>query len=423
VTTKTTLAIHGGKPAVSKQAPELFDWPILTKEDENAVLEVLRARSMSNTDVTEKFEKEFAEWEGTEFCLACNNGTSAIHCALYGAGVRRGDEVITPTYTFWATHTQLLSLGATPVFCDIDPFTLCLDPKDVAKRITSKTKAIIVVHLFGYPADMDAIIDMVDGTGIKVVEDFSHAHGSTFRDRKVGSIGHVGAASIMSSKPFATGEGGVLTTNDRNIYEQAVCFGHYERIASCVQDPNRLKYAGLPWGGHKFRMHQMTSAIARAQLKKFDARRAEGVSASERFYNKLRDIPGVKPHWPFDDERCAVGSSYCERIILGDEIISKVPAKRICEAISAEGSPTSAGTYYCHHLHPLWNELDVYGDGKPTSIAFASRDTRLGPGSLPIAENINDRLISAPRFSVNMPKIVDQHAEAFRKVLSNLDQI
>ncbi|MGE5532432.1 MAG: DegT/DnrJ/EryC1/StrS family aminotransferase, partial [Bacteroidota bacterium] len=219
------LAIHGGEKTVTRQCPDLSVWPNVTEEDEQAVLDVLRSRRMSGTDVTFELEKEYAAWEGSEFALAANNGTSAIHCAMYGLGIGRGDEVITPTWTFWATHTQLMNLGATPVFCDIEFNTLCADPVDIERRITPKTKAIIVVHMGGYSANMDAIMDVANRHGLGVLEDYSHSHASTWKGKKVGSIGHVGAASIMSEKPLASGEGGMMNTNDRDIYERAIMFG------------------------------------------------------------------------------------------------------------------------------------------------------------------------------------------------------
>lgn len=417
------LALCGGTPVVTKpQPPNFSTWPIVTEEDEKAILEVLHARSMSGTDVTVEFEKEYAAWEGSEFALACNNGTSALHCAMFGLGIGRGDEVIAPTWTYWATHTPLLSLGATPVFCDLDPDTLCPDPKDVERRITPNTKAIIVVHMFGYPADMDAFMEISHRYGIPVLEDYSHAHASTWKGRKVGSIAQVGAASIMSGKPLATGEGGVMNTNDRNIYERAILFGHYERHR-LVTNPEWRRYTGPPWGGYKYRMHQMTSAMARVQLRHYDEYRAPGVKAMTRFFSALDGIPGVKFNFPLNDPNRTVGASYVQRIILGDEIIERVPNTVIAEAIRAEGARCGAGGYFCHHLHPFWNECDVYGDGKPTRIAFAKRDVRQGPGDCPNAEKINSRLLSVPRMIQYDEEYIDQIAAAYRKVLTNLDQL
>ena len=415
------LAIHGGAKTVTRECPDLSTWPIVTAEDEQAVLAVLRARSMSNTDITLELEKEYAAWEGSQYALACNNGTSAIHCAMYGLGIGRGDEVITPTWTFWATHTQLLNLGATPVFCDLDPHSLCPDAADVERRITDRTKAIIVVQMGGYAADMDAFMDLSERTGVRILEDYSHSHASTWKGRPVGSIGHVGAASIMSGKPLATGEGGMMNTNDRDIYERAVMFGHGDH-QSLVQNPDYKRFAPLPWGGYKYRMHQMTSAMARVQLRHYDEYRAPGVKAMERFFSQVCAAPGVDCNYPLHDPNVTVGASYWQMLILDDEIISRAPVAVIAEAIRAEGAPASPGGYFCHHLHPFWNECDVYGDGKPTRIAF-SRDVRQGPGDCPMAEQIVTRLIHVPRMVKYDEPYLDQLAAAYFKVLTNLDQL
>ena len=416
------LAIHGGEKAVARECPDLSTWPIVTEEDEQAILAVLHARSMSNTDVTAELEKEYAGWEGSKYALACNNGTSAIHCAMYGLGIGRGDEVITPTWTYWATHTQLLNLGATPVFCDIDPRTLCPDAADCERRITDRTKAILVVHMGGYAADMDAFMDLSARTGVRILEDYSHSHASTWKGRKVGSIGHVGAASIMSGKPLATGEGGMMNTDDREIYERAIMFAHYER-QNLVTNPELKKYAGLPWGGYKYRMHQMTSAMARVQLRHFDEYRAPGVRAMERFFSQVCAVPGVDCTYPLNDPNVTVGASYFQMLILSEEIADRVPVAVIARAIQAEGGFAGAGGFFCHHLHPFWNQCDVYGDGKPTRIAFSDRDVRQGPGDCPVAESIVQRLVRVPRMIKYDEEYLDRLAGAYVKVLSNLDQL
>ncbi len=412
------LALRGGPPTVTRQCPDFGTWPIVTDEDERAILDVLHARSMSGTDITAQLEAEYAAWEGSRYALACNNGTSAIHCAMYGLGIGRGDEVITPTWTFWATHTQLLSLGATPVFCDMDPRTLCPDAADAERRITDRTRAIIVVQMAGYAADMDAFMDLSARTGVKILEDYSHSHASTWKGRKVGSIGHVGAASIMSGKPLATGEGGMMNTDDQDIFERAVMFGHGDHH-KLVTNPDYLRFSPLPWGGYKFRMHQMTSAMARVQLRHYDEYRAPGVKAMERFFSQVCAVPGVSGNFPLNDPDVTVGASYYQLVILS---VARVPVGVIAQAIQAEGASASAGGYFCHHLHPFWNDCDVYHDGRPTRIAF-SRDVRQGPGDCPHAEQIVKRLIHVPRMIKYDEAYLDQLAAAYVKVLSNLDQL
>jgi perosamine synthetase len=183
-------ALLGGSPAVSPEAsqaarPDVFKWPIITKEDEVAVLDVMRNENMSGTNITRLYESEFAQWIGRDYCLAYPNGTMSILAAIYAAGVRRGDEVICPSMTYWGSCTQALQLGAVVVFADINSDTLCIDEDDIEHRVTPRTKAIVAVHYAGYPCAMDKICAIAQRHGLKVIEDVSHAHGGTLRGQKV----------------------------------------------------------------------------------------------------------------------------------------------------------------------------------------------------------------------------------------------
>ncbi|HET7558378.1 MAG TPA: aminotransferase class I/II-fold pyridoxal phosphate-dependent enzyme, partial [Limnochordia bacterium] len=204
--TKSTLALFGGPKAVRSEPGDLFTWPIITEEDEAAVLDVLRRGAMSGLDVTAKFESEYAAWQGSRYALGANNGTAALHAAMFACGVGRGDEVICPSLTYWASAAPALALGATLVFAEVDPETLCLDPGDLEHRITPRTKAIVVVHYTAYPADMDRIMAIARRRGVKVIEDVSHAHGALYKGRKVGTFGDVACASLMSGKALVAGE-------------------------------------------------------------------------------------------------------------------------------------------------------------------------------------------------------------------------
>jgi len=174
----STLALLGGPKAVTRDPGDLFTWPIVTHEDEEAVLDVLHRRAMSSSDVTLAFEKEFAAWQGRKYALGFSTGTASIQAAMYACGVGVGDEVICQSMTFWATCLQAVSLGATVVFAEIDPRTLTLDPADIERRITVRTKAIVVVHYLSHPADMDPIMAIARKHGIAVIEDVSHAQGA-----------------------------------------------------------------------------------------------------------------------------------------------------------------------------------------------------------------------------------------------------
>ena len=417
------LAIFGGPKAVTQESGDLFTWPIITQEDEEAVLEVLRRGAMSGTDVTKKFEEEFAQWQGTKYALGFNNGTSSLHGALFGCGVGIGDEVICPSITYWASILQVFSLGGTVVFGEVDPNSLCLDPNDLEKKITPRTKAIMVVHYLGHPADMDPIMEIANRHGIKVIEDVSHAQGSLYKGRKVGTIGHVGAMSLMTGKAFAIGEAGMLVTDDREIYERAIALGHYERFGAEIQTESLRPYLGLPLGGYKYRMHQLSSAVGRVQLKYYDQRTEEIRQAVDYFWELLDGVPGLRPHRPQEPNSHMGGYYYPHGLYLPEEL-GGLSVTRFAEAVRREGvADCYPGCNRPLHLHPVFNTCDIYGAGKPTRIANSPVDIRQKPGSLPTCEGIGNRVYGIPWFKHYRPKQIEEYANAFRKVAENYQEL
>jgi len=422
--TKSKLALFGGPKSVQADPGDMFKWPIFTKEHEEAVLDVLRRGAMSGTDVTKEFEKEYAAWQGARYALACNTGTAALHMAMYGCKVGVGDEIIGPSMTYWASVLPALSLGATVVFAEVDPNTLCLDPNDIEHRITDRTKAIVVVHYCGYPADMDPIMKIARKHNLKVIEDVSHAHGGLYEGKKVGNFGDVAAMSVMSGKSLAVGEGGIITTNDREIYDRALAFGHYERFNAENIETEYLKpWVGLPLGGYKYRMHQMSSAVGRVQLKHYDQQMAEIQKAMHYFWDLLEGVPGIRPHRPPKGSGSTMGGWYAAKGLYRREELGGLSLTRFCEAVRAEGAPASPGANSPLHLHPLFHTVDVYGHGKPTVIAHAKRDVRQPRGSLPVSESIPGSVFSIPWFKHYRPEIIEQYAAAYRKAAENYDEL
>jgi len=417
------LALLGGTKTIKEEHAEMFKWPIMTGEDEAAALAVIRSGAMSGTDITKQFEKEFAQWLDMQYALGFNNGTSSLLAAMYGCKVGVGDEIICPSVTYWASALPAYALGATVVFAEIDPTTLCLDPNDIEHRITDRTKAIVVVHYLGHPADMDAIMEIARKHNIKVIEDVSHAMGGYYKGQRVGTIGNVGAMSLMSGKSLAIGEAGIFVTNDREIYERAIAFGHYERFNDEIQTEELKPYAGLPFGGYKFRMHQVSSAIGRVQLKYYDERIAEIDKAMNYFWDCLEGVPGIKAHRPAKDSDSTMGGWYAVRGHYIPEELDGLSVTRFCEAVRAEGVPIDAGCNLPLHLHPLQHVVDVYGHGRPTVIANTEHDIRQPAGSLPISENIASRVYTVPWFKQYKPDIIDQYVEAFRKVIANYKEL
>lgn len=420
MTTPSKLAILGGPKAVTSDPKKAFKWPIITKEDEKAVLDVLRRGGMSGLEVTKEFEKEYAAWQGAKHALACSSGTAALQSAMFGCKVGIGDEIICPSVTYWASCLQCYSLGATVVFADVNPDTLCIDPDDIEKHISPRTKAIVAVHYCGYPADMDPIMAIAGKHNLKVIEDVSHAHGGLYKGRRVGSIGHVAGYSLMSGKSLAIGEAGILTTDDTEIYERALAFGHYERYdAADIQTESLKPFAGLPLGGYKYRMHQLSSAVGRGQLKHYDERIVVIQKAMNYFWDLLEGVPGIKAHRPPKDSGSTMGGWYSARGLYRPEELEGLSVKTFCKAVQAEGSMSSPGCNAPLHLHPLFNTCDVYGHGKPTRIANASRDVRQPKGSLPVSDHILQHVYGIPWFKQFRPGLIKQHARAFKKVARN----
>lgn len=420
---KSELAFYGGPKAVQSDPGDMFKWPIITKEDEEAVLEVLRRGGMSSTDVTKQFEKEFAEWQGTEYALGFSSGTAALHGAMFGCKIGVGDEIICPSVTYWASALQCYSLGATVVFAEIDPDTLCIDPDDIERRISDHTKAIMVVHYMGHPADMDPIMEIAQRHGIKVIEDVSHTQGGLYKGRKLGTIGDVGGMSLMSGKSLAIGEAGMLVTNDREIYERAIAFGHYGRFGADVQTESLRPFWGLPMGGYKYRMHQLSSAVGKVQLRYYDQRCEEIRKAMNYFWDLLDGVPGLRAHRVSEETGSNMAGWYAAHGLYRPEELGGLSITRFAEAVRAEGSDCNPGVNKPLHLHPLFNTCDIYGHGKPTRIAHSDRDLRQPRGSLPVSEKIATLTYSIPWFKHYRRDIIEEHAEAFRKAAENYEAL
>lgn len=414
---KSKLALLGGAKAVTQQARDMFTWPIVTKEGEKAVLEVLRKGAMSGVDVTMAFEKEFTAWQGVKYALGLSSGTAALQSAMFGCKVGVGDEIICPSLTYWASCLQAFSLGATVVFAEVETHSLCLDPHDIERRITPRTKAVVAVHYCGYPADMDPIMAIARKHNIKVIEDVSHAHGGLYKGRRVGTIGDVAGYSLMSGKALAIGEAGILTTNDTEIYERALAFGLYERYnADAIQTEALKPFVGLPLGGYKYRMHQLSSALGRVQLKDYDARMAEIQKSMNLFWDLLEGVPGLQVLRPSKNSGSTMGGWYNPLGLYKPEELEGLSLGRFAKAVAAEGGACSPGCNAPLHLHALFNTCDVYGHGKPTRIANTDRDVRQPKGSLPVTEQVVGRVYGIPWFKHYRPNYIKQQVNAYKKV-------
>jgi len=245
--------------------------PFIGAREKELVLNALDSGWVSSIGrYIDEFEGNFARYCGTEYALAVSNGTTGLHLALAACGLQPGDEVIIPDLTFVATANAVAYTGATPILADIEPETLCIDPASVKSLISKRTKAIIPVHLYGHPADMDALIEIGDAHGVDIIEDAAEAHGAEYKGRRVGGLGKCGVFSFYGNKIITTGEGGMLTTNDQKFYQQA------KRLRDHAMSPHRRYFHEER--GFNYRITNLQAALGVAQLERIDdflGRRAE----------------------------------------------------------------------------------------------------------------------------------------------------
>jgi dTDP-4-amino-4,6-dideoxygalactose transaminase len=284
---KQNLAINGGPKTIDKD----FAWPIFDDTDVTAVAEIIRSGKWGNPDcgdVVEAFEKEFAAFCGAKYALTCVNGSVALRLALIACGVKPGDEVIVPPYTFIATTSIVIEANCVPVFVDIDPDTYNLNPAEIEKAITKRTKAIIPVHFAGQACDMDAIMAIAKKHNLRVIEDACHGHGAEYKGKKLGSIGDAGCFSFQSSKNLTSGEGGMVITNDESLYD----------LMNSLRNVGRVK--GGQWYEHhnpgcNYRITQMQAVLLSSQLKRVNDQTALRHRNGTYLNSLLEKIDGIKP--------------------------------------------------------------------------------------------------------------------------------
>ncbi|MFZ5988723.1 MAG: UDP-4-amino-4,6-dideoxy-N-acetyl-beta-L-altrosamine transaminase [Bacillota bacterium] len=258
------------KPLEKKFIPYGRQW--IDEEDINAVVETLRGDYLTTGPKIKEFEEKLAQYVGAKYAVAISNGTAALHAACFAAGVKEGDEVITSPITFAASANCVLYMGAKPVFSDIDPKTYNIDPKDIKRKITKNTKAIIPVHFTGQPCDMDEIFNIAREYDLTVIEDGAHALGAEYKGKKVGSMGDMTTFSFHPVKHITTGEGGAITTDSEELYKKLLLF----RTHGITRNSQEMINNEGPWYyeqqylGYNYRITDFQSALGVSQLNKSD---------------------------------------------------------------------------------------------------------------------------------------------------------
>lgn len=329
------LAINGGEKVHKGTWP---DWPVWDQSAEPGIIEMLRTGRWwrGNGEHVVEFEKRYAELMGAKRCLATASGTTALIVAMDVLGVDAGDEVLVSPYTFIATYNAIFSLKALPVFVDSDPETFLINPAKIEERITDKTVAIVPVHIYGLPADMDSINGIARKHNLKVIEDACQAWLAEYRGKKAGTLSDLGCFSFQNSKHIPSGEGGAIVSNDDDLMDRCNAFHN------CGRPYGKMKaVSGYPYRGMNYRMQQSQALILMSQMKRIEKDNDIRLANALYLDKKLKEIPGIIPYKPADGATRAVYHLYPFRYI--KEQFNNIPKHKFIEALNAEGIPASGG--------------------------------------------------------------------------------
>ncbi len=323
------LAINGGEPIRTKPYPT---WPTLDPADIAEFENIYNSGrwGVGGTKAPE-FARQFAEFQGAKYGVCVNSGTSALYIALKAAGVGPGDEVITTPYTFQATVVAILMTHAVPVFVDTAPDSFLLDVSKIEDTISEKTKAILPVHIAGYPADLDGLIEISERHNLKLIEDCAQAHGAEWRGRGVGSLGDFGCFSFQTSKNLCAGEGGIILMNDRELYERVWA------LHNCGRTPPDSEFGGIEPFGANFRMTEWQAAILLSRITKLEDETNYRHMNMRWLDGWFGEIPGIIV--TRIDPRATRCGSHGYKAIFDSEEFEGISRKMFLDAMRAEGIP------------------------------------------------------------------------------------
>jgi perosamine synthetase len=394
------LAINGGTPVRSTFLP--YGRQSIDESDIQAVVDVLRSDWLTTGPKVAEFEEALASWVGAKYAVSFSSGTAALHGAAFAAGLKTGDEAISTPMTFAATANCVLYQGATPVFADVSPDTLNLDPDDCDRRISPRTKAMLPVDYAGHPADLDLFAALAEKHGLVVIEDACHALGAEFRRGRVGSISHMTVFSFHPVKHLTTGEGGMVTTDNPLFAETLRRFRNHG-----ISSDARQRQQDAEWFyemvllGFNYRLTDIACALGIQQLEKLESNVARRREIAARYNAAFAEIPGIIPPKVREDVNPA-WHLYPIRLQMEQ---MRTGRREIFRALRAENIGVNVH-YIPVHLHPYYR--DRFGHE---------------PGACPVAEDAYERLLSLPMFHGMSDQDVDDVIRALNKVMTKFAEL
>ncbi len=406
------LAMRGGPKAVTLTTPlgDFTRWPRFGEEEQTELMTYLRDPDyfFGTYGPIVEFEKAWVEYTKTPFCKTYSSGTGSLTSMLFALDLPPGSEILVPDDSTWWPTVPMRLFGLVPVWVDVNPRTINIDIEDCKRRLTKNTKAIMPVHWFGLPCDMDHICDFAKEHGLEVVEDASHSHGATLKGRHMGTWGRMAGVSLQASKPLPAIEAGVGMYQNRLDYERASAFGHWDAYKRCSQDSPYQKYVtGL---GIKLRVHPVAAILAKIQLKHLDERNAAGVAQVKRLNDRLTQLPGLSA--PYVRPECE--RVYYNRNFLFLDPVKAGMSREACrKALRAEGVHVGvySGLGNLLHTYPIFQEAQWW------------HHLPAVPDKMPGCEEVRNTGIQLPYFTCDAPELVDQYIKAFEKVWAHRKEL
>ncbi|MEN3371188.1 MAG: perosamine synthetase [Verrucomicrobiota bacterium] len=382
-------------------------WPVFDREAEDAVLEILRDGNVSTHPVIRELEHDYVAFTGRRHALAHNNGTSALLAAFHALDLQPGDEILVPTATFWASVLPMVWCGLVPIFCESETGTLGIDPEEIRRKITSRTKAVVIVHLWGLPCKVDEIRRVCEEFDLRIIEDASHAHGAASHGRPCGALGDISVFSLQGDKLAPAGEGGIFLTDNSDYWERAICLGDITRIIELPGPSMRFAATSM---GIKTRIAPMSAALGRVSLRKLPE------------FNRVRNQNHrwLSEHLERLGFDCFFPPPGIERVYFEFLIRHRDPAfdtARFLEILQDLGCQVRVPRYPLLHEQPFFRENHI------ATIGRYPADVRLPDYAqieFPKTDHENRRMIKLPNFCHPDRGLLEQYRVAFEHALEML---
>ncbi len=403
-----TLATDGGAPAVTyakRKHSALTRWPRYGAAEKKELHELIDRGDFYQQ--LPRFEKAIKNYVKSPYVQSHCNGTSALTSAFFALDLPPGSEIMVPSYTFFATILPMRFFGYVPIFVDIDPKTVCFDLNDAAGKLTSRTKAMVPMHSWGMPCEMDQIMDFAKKHGLLVLEDAAQAHGASMQGKALGTWGEIGIWSFQASKPLPMIEGGMGAYRKRKYYERAAAFGHYKAPPTFPTGSTNRKYEGTGFG-QKYRMHPFGAVVGLKQLEALDQRSALVEKQVRSLNDRLLALPGLSEPRIRPDQKRAY---YSANMLFLDSAKAGFSRDQLLKALKAEGVRAHSWDYPEQHKFAIYSESKWWHH--PPAV----------PKSLAGCEQVNSSHIFIALHYEEVPDLLDQYVAAFEKIWANREKV